>query len=112
MEATMTRRRTTGLRLSLKVGFEPRRGGGEALADAYERLLPSLSRPVRALPKATRQEEVHDDAAGGDRGGGGALGPAGPAGGVRTGGTPANRGRPLPLPSPGTPTFSGPSPRA
>ena len=67
----MTRRRTTGLRLSLKVGLEPGRGGGEALADAYERLLPSLSRPVRALPKATRQEEVHDDAAGGDRGGAG-----------------------------------------
>jgi hypothetical protein len=53
MEATMTRRRTTGLRLSLKVGFEPGRGGREALADAYERLLPSLSRPFRALPKAT-----------------------------------------------------------
>ena len=31
----MTRRRTTGLRLSLEVGFEPRRGGREALADAY-----------------------------------------------------------------------------
>lgn len=36
----MTRQqRTIGRRLCLEVGFEPRRSGQEALADAYQRLL-------------------------------------------------------------------------
>jgi hypothetical protein len=48
----MARRRGTDPRLSLEVGFEPRRGGQGALTHAYQRLLPTLSRPVRPPPVA------------------------------------------------------------
>ena len=60
MEVTMTRRRTTARRLSLEVGFEPRRGGQEVLADAYERLLPPMARPLPAIPSLS--EEAHNAA--------------------------------------------------
>ena len=53
----MTRQRhRPGRRLSLEVGFEPRRGGQEALTQAYERLLLALSRPVSLIP---RRREAH-----------------------------------------------------
>src|SRR3954467_10553636 len=59
MEATMTRQRhRPGRRLSLEVGFEPRRGGQEALTQAYERLLLALSRPVSLIP-TRRSKEAH-----------------------------------------------------
>jgi hypothetical protein len=44
-EATMKGRQlTTNRRLDLELGFEQRRGGQDALANAYERLLPTSSR--------------------------------------------------------------------
>src|SRR3954469_8586241 len=56
----MTRQRhRPGRRLSLEVGFEPRRGGQEALTQAYERLLLALSRPVSMIPRR-RWKEAHD----------------------------------------------------
>jgi hypothetical protein len=59
-KATMTRQRhRPGRRLSLEVGFEPRRGGQEALTQAYERLLLALSRPVSLIP-TRRSKEAHD----------------------------------------------------
>src|SRR5919205_4276454 len=60
MESTMTRRRTTARRLSLEVGFEPRRDGEEVLADAYERPLPPMARPLSATPSVN--EEAHNAA--------------------------------------------------
>ena len=51
----MMRRRKTVSRFSLEVGFEPRRGGQDALTDAYQRLLPPLSRPVRLTPRAQHE---------------------------------------------------------
>ncbi len=59
----MARRRATSRRLSLEVGFEPRRGGQDVLADAYARLLPPLSRPVPAPPRTRPKEEAYDAAA-------------------------------------------------
>src|SRR3954469_2497865 len=44
MEARMSRRGRTGLRLSLEESFEPRHDGQEILVQAYLRLLPSRSR--------------------------------------------------------------------
>jgi hypothetical protein len=55
MEADMARRRGTDPRLSLEVGFEPRRGGQDALTNAYQRLLPPLLRPVQPCPRAGRE---------------------------------------------------------
>jgi hypothetical protein len=51
----MARRRGTDPRLSLEVGFEPRRGGQDALTNAYQRLLPRLLRPVQPCPRAGRE---------------------------------------------------------
>jgi hypothetical protein len=51
----MARRRGTDPRLSLEVGFEPRRGGQDALTNAYQRLLPPLLRPVQPCPRAGRE---------------------------------------------------------
>jgi hypothetical protein len=59
----MMRRCGTSPRLSLEVGFEPRRGGQDALIDAYQLLLPPLSRPVCLSPSACRREEASDAAA-------------------------------------------------
>src|SRR3954453_10680010 len=59
-KATMTRQRhRPGRRLSLEVGFEPRRGGQEALTQAYERLLLALSRPVSLIPRRRWKEAHH-----------------------------------------------------
>src|SRR3954470_1882876 len=58
--AAMTRQRhRPGRRLSLEVGFEPRRGGQEALTQAYERLLLALSRPVSLVPRRRWKEAHH-----------------------------------------------------
>src|SRR4051794_10679317 len=60
MEATMTRQRhRPGRRLSLEVGFEPGRGGQDALTQAYERLLLALSRPVSLIPRRRWKEAHH-----------------------------------------------------
>src|SRR5437763_10619796 len=60
MEAAMTRQRhRPGRRLSLEVGFEPRRGGQEALTQAYERLLLALSRPVSLIPRRRSKDAHH-----------------------------------------------------
>ena len=80
----MARRRETDPRLRLEVGFEPRRGGQEALADAYRRLLPPLSRPVRRGPGARMGEEASDAEANDSLGPGAARG-AGPGGDLRQG---------------------------
>ena len=56
----MARRRKVDPQLSLEVGFEPRRGGQEALADAYQRLLPPLSRPVCPPQAACTRKEADD----------------------------------------------------
>src|SRR3954452_14401588 len=59
-EAAMTRQRhRPGRRLSLEVGFEPRRGGQEALTQAYERLLLALSPPVSLIPRRRTKEALH-----------------------------------------------------
>ena len=66
----MTRQHTTGRHLGLEVGFEPRRGGQEFLEDAYQRLLPPLSRLVPArsstlfmeVRDATTRESTETDA--------------------------------------------------
>ncbi len=56
----MTRQRhRLGRWLSLEVGFEPRRGGQDALTQAYERLLLALSRPVFLIP-TRRSKEAHN----------------------------------------------------
>jgi len=59
----MAQRRTTGRRLSLEVGFEPRRGGQDVLADVYVRLLPPLSRPLPAPPRTRPKEEAYEPTA-------------------------------------------------
>ena len=56
----MMRRRKRGWQLSLEMEFEPRRGAKEALTDAYRRLLPPLSRPVRLTPRMPLREEADD----------------------------------------------------
>ena len=56
----MMRRRKRGSQPSLEIGFEPRRGAEEALTDAYQRLLPPLSRPVRLTPRMPLREEAND----------------------------------------------------
>src|SRR3712207_2467346 len=84
MEATMARRRETDPRFSLEVGFEPRRGGQDALTGAYRRLLPPLSRPVR-LPLRARMGEEASDAAANDSLDGPAARGAGPGGDLRQG---------------------------
>src|SRR4051812_15739317 len=63
MEARMARRCKEDPRFSLEVGFEPRRGGQDALTGAYRRLLPPLSCPVRLTPRARMGEEASDAAA-------------------------------------------------
>ena len=80
----MTRRCRTDPRLSLEVGFEPRRGGREALADAYRRLLPTPSRPVRPAPGARTRGEA-SDAEPRDGSGAGAAGGPDPGGDLRQG---------------------------
>ena len=59
----MAQRPTTGRRLSLKVGFEPRHGGQDVLAAAYARLLPPLSRPLLTPPRTWPKEEAYDPTA-------------------------------------------------
>ena len=56
----MRRRRKSGSQLSLEIDFEPWRGGQEALTDAYQLLLPPLSRPVRLTPRMPLREEADD----------------------------------------------------
>jgi hypothetical protein len=80
----MARRHKTDPRLRLEVGFEPRRGGQEALADAYRRLLPPLSRPVRRGPGARMREEASDAATSDSLDAGTAHG-RGPGGDLRQG---------------------------
>jgi hypothetical protein len=80
----MARRRKTDPRFRLEVGFEPRRGGQDALTDAYRRLLPPLSRPVRPPPRARMGEEASDAAASDGLDAGPAHGP-GPGGDLRQG---------------------------
>ena len=80
----MARRRKTDPQLSLEVGFEPRRGGREALADAYRRLLPPLSHPV-CPPQGARTREEAGDATASDGLGAGAAGSPDPGGDLRQG---------------------------
>ena len=80
----MARRRKTDLQLSLEVGFEPRRGGQEALADAYKRLLPTPSRLVRPVPGTQTRGEA-SDAEPCDGLGAGAAGGPDPGGDLRQG---------------------------
>ena len=54
----MARQRRADPRLSLEVGFKPRRGGQDTLTNAYQRLLPLLLRPVRPAPRTGIREEV------------------------------------------------------
>lgn len=61
METAMAGQRRTDPRFSLEVGFEPRRDGQTMLTQAYQRLLPTLSRPIRPAP-VTRMREGEDDA--------------------------------------------------
>src|SRR4051794_27295119 len=84
MEATMTRRCRTDPQLGLEVGFEPRRGGREVLADAYRRLLPPTSRPVCPARGARTREEA-GDARASDGPGAGAAGGPDPGGDLRQG---------------------------
>jgi len=46
----MARRRATGRRLSLEVGFEPRRGGQDFLADAYYCCVTGFANSLILLP--------------------------------------------------------------
>ena len=80
----MARRRGTDPRLSLEVGFEPRRGGQGALTHAYQRLLPTLSRPVRPPPVARAREGADDASANDGLDAGAARGPD-PGGALRPG---------------------------
>ena len=84
MEADMARRRRTHLPLSLEVGFEPRRGGQDALTNAYQRLLPPLLRPVHPAPAAGMREEACDATARDGLDAGAARGP-GSGGALRQG---------------------------
>jgi hypothetical protein len=54
----MIRQDTTGRRLSVEIGFEPRRGNQEALGKAYQRLLPPSSRLVCTIPSPQVREEA------------------------------------------------------
>jgi hypothetical protein len=56
------RQLTTNRRLDLELGFEQRRGGQDALANAYERLLPTSSRRLTAIPGTRFSEEAPDAA--------------------------------------------------
>jgi hypothetical protein len=60
MEAAMTRRRRTDPRPSLDASFEPRRRDQDVLADAYQRLLPPLSRLLCLTPRTQQREEASD----------------------------------------------------
>jgi hypothetical protein len=80
----MARRREADPRFRVEVGFEPRRGGQDALTAAYRRLLPPLSRPVRPPPRARMGEEAGDAAASDYPDAGAARGP-GPGGDLRPG---------------------------
>ena len=80
----MAQRRKVDLQLSLEVGFEPRRSGQEALADAYRRLLPTPSRPLRPTPKLQTKREA-SDAKPRDGFGTGAAGGPDPGGDLRQG---------------------------
>jgi len=56
----MARQRRADPRLSLEVGFEPRRGGQDTLTNAYQRLLPLPLRSVRPAPRTGTREKVGD----------------------------------------------------
>ena len=60
METALPGQRRTDPRFSLEVGFEPQRDGQTMLTQAYQRLLPTLSRPIRPVPAIRMREGEHD----------------------------------------------------